>query len=598
VSARPAVLTGLSPPAGDVIAWLDAVTEPLLVLEQGISGSRLVHVNDALCQAVRLDRETLLARGLSAWLGKESRNRLDRAAQSALMGGRARCRDLDGSGAIVELRRIRGRDRVYCLGTLRLPASTTAAPLSRGELEHRADLMRTAMDLDAMVAWSWQLHSDELCLEYRAAAAELVPLKEPVLRSFFEQVFPDDRERVNDVMREALRDDTTHQVEFRFVTPDGQLRWISSALRRFIDDEGRPAGLVGASRDITRRKDLYKELADNEQRLRTVLDNEPECVKIVDRQFALTMMNAAGLAMIGATDREQVIGGDVRDLVAPEHRSAFESFHERVLAGSTEVLEFEMTGLQGERWWVESRAAPLRNADGEVLGQLAVTRDVTESRRLSRSLIEAADLEQRRIGRDLHDGLGQDLTGISLMLRSLQGQLERPAQAVRADIEEIISLVNQSLLGTRDLARGLAPVSLEQGGLEQALRQLVARARESGAIKARLTVRSEVLEDLEPEVATQLYRIAQEAFTNALRHANASRLDVSLADTRSGLRLRIADDGRGLPADAAKGAGLGLPGMGYRARLIGATLEILQNASGGTAVVVTLPAVRPGTRRQ
>jgi signal transduction histidine kinase len=169
---------------------------------------------------------------------------------------------------------------------------------------------------------------------------------------------------------------------------------------------------------------------------------------------------------------------------------------------------------------------------------------------------------------------------------------------VRADIEEIISLVNQSLLGTRDLARGLAPVSLEQGGLEQALRQLVARARESGAIKARLTVRSEVLEDLEPEVATQLYRIAQEAFTNALRHANASRLDVSLADTRSGLRLRIADDGRGLPADAAKGAGLGLPGMGYRARLIGATLEILQNASGGTAVVVTLPAVRPGTRRQ
>lgn len=598
MSARPAVLTRLSPPAGDVIAWLDAVTEPLLVLEEGTSGLQLVHVNEALCQAVRLDRETLLARGLSAWLGEEARGRLVRAAQSAFMGGRARCRDLDGSGAIAELRRIRGRDRVYCLGTLRLPAGTSDAPLSRGELEHRAELMRTAMDLEAMVAWSWQLHSDELCLEYRAAAAEFVPLKEPVLRSFFEQVFPDDRERVNEVVREALRDDITHQIEFRFVTPDGQLRWISSALRRFLDDEGQPAGLVGASRDITRRKNVYQELADNEQRLRTVLDNEPECVKIVDRQFALTMVNAAGLAMIGATDGEQVVGGDVRELVAPEHRAAFEAFHERVLAGSTEMLEFEIVGLQGERRWVESRAAPLRNADGEILGQLAVTRDVTESRRLSRSLIEAADFEQRRIGRDLHDGLGQDLTGVSLMLRGLQGQLDRPESDLRADIEEIISIVNQALQGTRDLTRGLAPVSLEQGGLEQALRQLVARARESGQIKARLTVRSDVLEDLEPEAATQLYRIAQEAFTNALRHAQATRLDVSLADTRSGLRLRIADDGRGLPSDAGKGAGLGLPGMGYRAGLIGAKLEILRNASRGTAVVVTLPAARPGARRQ
>jgi PAS domain-containing protein len=138
VSARPAVLTRLSPPAGDVIAWLDAVTEPLLVLEEGTSGLQLVHVNEALCQAVRLDRETLLARGLSAWLGEEARGRLVRAAQSAFMGGRARCRDLDGSGAIAELRRIRGRDRVYCLGTLRLPAGTSAVP-GRTGASRRAD---------------------------------------------------------------------------------------------------------------------------------------------------------------------------------------------------------------------------------------------------------------------------------------------------------------------------------------------------------------------------------------------------------------------------------------------------------------------------
>ncbi len=594
MSARPAALATLSQLPAGVISWLDAVSEPVLVLEDGPAGLRLVHANEALCQAVSLDRDALLSRGLAAWLGPEVRERLAHATRSALLSGRARCRELDPSGAMIELRRLEAGDAEYCIGTLRLAAGTSAAPLSSDELRRRADLLTTAMDLEGMVAWSWNLHSDELCLEYRAAAAEFVPLKEPVLRSFFEQVFADDRERVNGVVREALRDDRIHQVEFRFSTPGRQLRWISSALKRFVDKEGRAAGLVGASRDVTRRKDVYQELAENEQRLRTVLDNEPECVKIVDRHFALTMMNAAGRAMIGATNETPVIGGDARELVAPEHRAAFEAFHERVLAGSTEILEFEIVGLGGERRWVESHAAPLRDAAGGIVGQLAVTRDVTESRRLAQSLIEAADVEQERIGRDLHDGLGQDLTGISLMLRSLQGQLDRPPEVLQAELEEVIDLVSRMMQGTRMLARGLSPVAVEQGGLGQALRQLVERARESGRLRVRLTLRSAGIEDLEPSCAIQLYRIAQEAFSNAQRHAQATRLDVSLTDTRSGLRLRIADDGRGLPPHPAPGAGLGLRSMDYRARLIGATLEVIRRAAGGTAVVVTLPAARAG----
>lgn len=594
MSARPAERIGLSPPAGDVIAWLDAVAEPLMVIEEGPDGVRLVHANAALCQAVSLDRTAFLSRGLEAWLDGERLERLKRAARSALLGGRARCRELDPSGAMVELRRIRGHATDYCVGTLRLPAVTSNAPLSRDELKHRADLLTTAMDLEAMVAWSWQRHSDELLLEYRAAAAEFVPLVEPVLRAFFKQIHPDDRDRVNGVVREALRDDRIHQVEFRFVTPTGQLRWISSATKRFLDEQGRTAGLVGASRDITLRKSVYQELAENEQRLQTVLDNEPECVKLVDRNFVLRMMNPAGLAMIGAAEAAAVVGRDVRDLLAPAHREAYEAFHQRVLAGSTETLEFEIIGLTGERRWMDSHAAPLRNADGEVIGQLAVTRDITESRRLSRSLIEAADLEQRRIGHDLHDGLGQDLTGVALMLKGLQGQLDRPSDAVRADIEEVIRLVNQMLRNTRALARGLSPVALEQGGLGRALDQLVSRAREAGKVRARLTVRAASLDALEQQAAIQLYRIAQEACTNVVRHAQATWLEVRLLDTRDGLRLRISDDGRGLPIGSAGAEGLGLRIMRYRAGLIGAVLEVVRRPQGGTAVVVTLPAGQGG----
>ena len=594
MSARPHARPGSALPAADVVTWLDAVVDPLLVVQEAPAGLRLVHANEALCQAVSIDRPVLLSQGLGAWLEAEPLERLTRAVRSALRGGRARCRELDRAGSIVELRRIRGRDADYCVGLLRLPAGTSTVPLSRDELKHRADLLTTAMALEGMVAWSWQLHSDELLLEYRAEAAEFVSLQEPVLRSFLDRVFADDRTRVNAFAREALRDDRIHKVEFRFRARTGELRWISSAARRFLDGTGQPAGLVGASRDITRRKQVYKELADNEQRLRTVLDNEPECVKIVDRDYVLRMINPAGLAMVGASDPQQAIGQDVRELVAPEHRGAFEAFHERVLEGSTEMLGFEIVGLTGGRRWVESHAAPLRNADGEVTGQLAVTRDVTESRRLSQSLIEAAEVEQRRIGHDLHDGLGQDLTGIALMLKGLQGQLERPAEAIRGDIEEVIQLVNRAMQGTRALARGLTPVALEQGGLEQALRELASRVQDPGVIRVQLTLRSALAERLPPRTAIQLYRIAQEALNNALRHADATRLRVSLLDTRSGLRLRIADDGRGLPPDAAAGEGLGLRTMKYRAGLVGASLDLSRRASGGTAVVVTLPVAPRG----
>jgi len=592
VSANPVPRAVVPPPGSDVVAWFDAVAEPVMVLEQEGDGVRLLHANQALCQAVSLDRATLLSRGLAAWLDDEPLARFQRAAGSALLSGRARCRELDPSGAMMELRRVRGSQGDYCVATLRLPTGTSAAPLSRDEMKHRADLLTTAMDLEGMVAWTWDLHSGELCLEYRAAAAEFVPLREPTLPAFFERVYPDDRKRISEVLGEALRDDQTHQVEFRFLTPAGDVRWISSALKRFVDAAGGTAGLVGASRDVTRRKDIFRELADNEHRLRTVLDNEPECVKVVDRDYILRMMNPAGLAMIGATDSSQAIGFDVRTLVAAEHRPAFEAFHERVLSGSTEILEFEIVGTAGQRCWVESHAAPLRTAHGSVIGQLAVTRDITDRRRLSQSLIETADLEQERIGRDLHDGLGQELTGIALMLKGLQGQLDRPAESVRADVEDILRLVNRALQGTRRLARGLSPVALERGGLAQALRELVSRARESGRLRTRLTLQSSAAERLERSVAIQLYRIAQEAFSNALRHAEATRLDVSLRDTRAGMRLRIADDGRGLPSDADDRSGLGLRTMQYRAKLVGASLEVRSEASGGTAIVVTLPTVR------
>lgn len=266
------------------------------------------------------------------------------------------------------------------------------------------------------------------------------------------------------------------------------------------------------------------------------------------------------------------------------------------MAGHTETIEFEMVGVGGLRRWAESKVAPLRDPSGEVVAELSVTRDVTERRELLKEVIEAAGREQERIGYDLHDGLGQELTGISLMLKALQGRVNRKPEELRRELDEILRLVNHALGSTRAIARGLSPVALEQGGLAEALRDLVGQARERSGLRVRLNLRATGDWHPPPAVALHLYRMAQEALSNAIRHAGASQVTVSLDETAGRIRLRITDNGKGIPGRGPDDGGLGLRIMQYRAQLIGALLDIGPAANGGTKIVVQWrPAGEAGT---
>lgn len=466
-------------------------------------------------------------------------------------------------------------------GKRRLPSQAPAPD----ELRRRADLLATALELEGMVVWSWDRRGDRVHVEHRASAVDFIRSGEQSLSSFMSRVHVDDREAVEAAISTALAVPGIHRVEFRFRAPDGSERWLASTLQRYLQAGGEPAGLAGASRDITVRKRFYRDLADKEQRLRTVLETEPECVKIVDSEGILRMMNPAGLAMIGVDSDQAVIGRPAIGLVAPEYRAAFAACQRRVMAGHTETIEFEFAGASGRRRWVESKVAPLRDPSGEIVAQLSVTRDVTERRELLQEVIEAASREQERIGHDLHDGLGQELTGISLMLKALQGRVDRKPEELRRELDEILRLVNHALGSTRSIARGLSPAALERGGLTEALRSLVGQARERFGLRIRLTVRAGDGYP-PPAVALHLYRIAQEALSNAIRHSAASRVTVTLHETAGRIRLRIADDGRGIHGGDTNGGGLGLRIMRYRAQLVGAQLDVGRAPRGGTAVVV------------
>lgn len=214
-----------------------------------------------------------------------------------------------------------------------------------------------------------------------------------------------------------------------------------------------------------------------------------------------------------------------------------------------------------------------------LLGQQLVRRE-----RLEREVLEISEREQRLIGQDLHDGVCQQLTGISLLSRSLSQKLS-PPQA--AEASQLTRLINESIEQVRQVTRGLHPVPDEPAGLMQALRDLAERAGLSKEPVCRFVCPQPVPVP-DQVVATNLYRIAQEAVQNAMRHATPHDVEIRLTSHEQSLELAVADDGCGIPAKPTSG-GIGLEIMAYRAQSVGASLEIRRRPGGGTEVACKLP---------
>jgi PAS domain S-box-containing protein len=228
----------------------------------------------------------------------------------------------------------------------------------------------------------------------------------------------------------------------------------------------------------------------------------------------------------------------------------------------------------------------------EVAGRnhsLVVLQDVSERKHLERAILQAVNREQYRIGNDLHDGLGQELTGIALMLRGVAGRLSAEYAPILPEIEGITRLVNNAIESTRALARGLSPVNLERGGLQDALEGLAMHATELYGVQVICTHRVKTVRPLGAELANHLYRIAQEAVRNAVRHGHARSIRLHLHGARAKVRLTVTDDGTGMPADAVDAAGMGLKIMQYRARMLGGEVRFERAEPQGTRIVCECP---------
>lgn len=280
---------------------------------------------------------------------------------------------------------------------------------------------------------------------------------------------------------------------------------------------------------------------------------------------------------------EEVIGKTDADLLPKSAARRARDNDEKVIAQKKAIETTESFNRDdGTHYWLSTRF-PIFGENGEPVMIGGASLDVTENKRLEREVQEISEQEKRRIGQDLHDGLGQYLTGVSFMVKVVEQKLASKQLPEAADVSKITGMVNETISQARDLARGLCPVELETNGLQAALQELANRISKNVGIICQLEA-PQTTKVYDNAAAVHLYRIAQEAVNNAIKHGKAKNVTIALDTQNNQVVLTVKDNGVGLPKTSHKPSGMGLRVMNYRAAIIGATVSVESPPDGGTLV--------------
>lgn len=319
-------------------------------------------------------------------------------------------------------------------------------------------------------------------------------------------------------------------------------------------------------------------LKRSEDQYRRLVELSPEGV-IVHKDSIVQFANAAAARMLGVAP-EELVGRSIFDWIHPDYRSLVAKRFREALDQALPFVRSKLIIADGSELEIEATSAPIDFDSSR--GVQSIFRDVTESRRLEKEILEISGREQRRIGQDLHEILGQNLTGVCFMAKALEDQLRESDSPLSEQAGKIADLVSKAVSQTRALSRGLNPVALEREGLMAALEELAENTSHFYHLDCSFVCESPVFVD--GPTATQLYHIALEAVNNAAKHSGATALKISLGEKGRTLVLAVSDNGRGFDDAAGKSDGMGLRILQHRADVLGASLEIVSSPENGTTV--------------
>jgi len=389
-------------------------------------------------------------------------------------------------------------------------------------------------------------------------------------------------------LRQDLLSRGTGLVELVNYRKDGTAYDVEILVTPLFDASGNRTNFVSIQRDITERNRVVEALRREHEVNRSILDTIQNVILILDTQGRILQFNAY-LEQISGWKLDEVRGRDWFETFLPktDHGVIRRLFGDALSSTRTKGNVNPILTKDGDMRYIEWYDSTLTDSEGRLIGLLCTGQDVTERRELERHIVDVSNAERWRIGTDMHDSVGQELTGLAMSTDALLVSLSRESRPETKIAEKIKEGLTRALTQVRTLSRGMNPVDIDGEGLMSALSELVHQLNELPGIRSTFRCDQPVLLP-DNEVATQLYRIAQEATTNAIRHGKPDAITISMERTDHHLILRIADNGIGIADSDSPSAGMGLRTMAYRARMIQADLQVRPIPSGGTEVVCSI----------
>ena len=363
-----------------------------------------------------------------------------------------------------------------------------------------------------------------------------------------------------------------------------------------LDGNGDFAGVHGSARDVGERERLERELRDSEERYRYLVQASPDLVWMTDDDGRLTFVSDQSGAILG-WEPEELIGRSFTEIAPPEERRASLARFRALRRRPSEVhrTRLRLQSRDGRDLSMEITSIGMVQ-DGQFIGAHGAARDVSERDRLERDLRrQAAELasseERSHLARELHDSVTQALFSMTLLSRSIELLLQKDPEQVPAKLASLRELQREALAEMRALIFELRPGNIEENGLIQALRTHSAAL--SGRIGLPVVVEADLAVRPPIDVEEGLYRIAQEALHNVVKHAGAHQVRVEVGRVPDGVRLRVVDDGRGFDPAAVPDGHLGLAGMQARAERLGGRMSVTSARDQGTTIDVVVPERTP-----